>query len=149
MASTLIYTALVGLLVLFVTWVMRKYFKVLKMKGNIPGPTIYPLILNDYLLWTRPRYQVLKELFEKYGETTYIFSNFYFQILTINPDNIQHVISQQHNFTNYKRVNNQSASTELFLAKHFLGNGIFFADDEIWEHQRFHANPMFKKNKYR
>jgi len=134
-------------LVLFLTWVMYDYFRVLKLKGNMKGPTIYPLILNDYLLLKYDRTTMITKLFEKYGETTYFFSNNDLIIFTINPDNIQHMISQQHNFSNYKRTT--PSSIKSFIAKKarlLFGDGIFAADDEVWEIQRLHAMPMFKRD---
>jgi len=110
---------------LFLTWVMYNYFRALKLKGNLKGPTIYPLILNDYLTLLYDRNTLLTKLFETYGETTYLFTNATFAILTINPDNIQHMISQQHNFSNYKR--NPSKHNSYIMRKFMLlGNGIFW-----------------------
>jgi len=138
---------LIGFLVISLTWIIQNYLSALKLKGNIPGPTIYPLILNDYLFIGRNRAEVLTELFQKYGETTYLFSNLTKLIITINPDNIKHIISDKHNFANYKRNPHKTDYYYYYYSKLFFGDGIFGSDDEIWEIQRVHANPMFKKDK--
>jgi len=139
---------LIALFTLFIVWVTYNYYQALKLKANMKGPTIYPLILNDYLFWFSGLSQVLEDLFNKYGETTYIISNSTCLICTMNPDNIQHFISQQHNFHNYKRERKHfdgKVTTLSLLGKKLFGDGIFISDNERWAIQRAHAKPLFKK----
>jgi len=146
------FPILLSLLALFVTYVVISYYKAIKIKGNLPGPPIYPILNNDYIFWG-DRTKAVDSLFKKYGDTFITVSGLLLAVIhTKNPGNAQHVMSDKHNFVNYKRLlpwerNSANSNSPFFAGLKFFGNGIFFADDEIWGIQRLHAKPLFKKEK--
>jgi len=82
--------------------------------------------------------------FEKY-KTFIVVSNFTARanVFTIHLDNIQHMVSEHHNFKNYKRT--LKSGLVYKIGHKLLGEGIFFTDGIVWEVQRLHSNPMFKR----
>jgi len=140
----MIWQVLIAFLVSFLSWVIYNYLEAIKVKSNIPGPTIYPLILNDYVFWKYKldRKSMVTDFFKKYGETFILVGQGSKQVMTMNLANVQYTTSKQLNFNNYKRF----VGMPRFL-RNIFGFGIFGSDGDIWEIQRLHAAPLFKREK--
>jgi cytochrome P450 len=81
-----------------------------------------------------------EEMFKTYGNSLGIAFIGVKSILTINPEDIEHVLSS--NFENFKRIDVQDPKTP-WRFKAFFGKGIFAANGSSWSQQRNAARAYF------
>jgi len=119
-----------------------------KSKRRVRGPPPIPILGNTPIglyFGVEKRFQMWQWIIANWGNTVLFRGTWTNVTITTNPDNIKYITST--NFDNYKRQDRRNQNKFNFKVVHSLfGEGIFMADDQVWDIQRKVATPLFKKH---